>query len=249
MCQYSSIDGAANDWHVVHLGTRAVGGAGLVFTEATAVTAGWPDLAPGPRHLEGRAHSRALRRRARHQGGGRRRRHPAGARGPEGERRAPLGGWTAARTRVRRMDDGGPQRRAVQGRGARTEGADSRRHPGSRPGVRGGGGPRTRRRVSRSSRSTPRTATCSTSSSRRSATIARDAYGGSFDNRIRLLREVVQAVRGTWPAHLAALRPDFRDRLGRGRLGHRAVRRAGAAARTARRRPRSTAPPVGWCPA
>jgi len=39
MCQYSSVDGEANDWHVVHLGSRAVGGAGLVFTEASAVTA------------------------------------------------------------------------------------------------------------------------------------------------------------------------------------------------------------------
>jgi 2,4-dienoyl-CoA reductase-like NADH-dependent reductase (Old Yellow Enzyme family) len=38
MCQYSSIDGLANDWHFVHLVSRAVGGAGLVFTEATAVT-------------------------------------------------------------------------------------------------------------------------------------------------------------------------------------------------------------------
>src|SRR5689334_8188405 len=38
MCQYSSEDGFANDWHFVHLGTRAVGGAGLVFTEASAVT-------------------------------------------------------------------------------------------------------------------------------------------------------------------------------------------------------------------
>jgi 2,4-dienoyl-CoA reductase-like NADH-dependent reductase (Old Yellow Enzyme family) len=37
MCQYSSTDGYANDWHFVHLGTRAVGGAGLVLTEATAV--------------------------------------------------------------------------------------------------------------------------------------------------------------------------------------------------------------------
>jgi len=37
MCQYSSTDGYANDWHFVHLGSRAVGGAGLVFTEATAV--------------------------------------------------------------------------------------------------------------------------------------------------------------------------------------------------------------------
>jgi 2,4-dienoyl-CoA reductase-like NADH-dependent reductase (Old Yellow Enzyme family) len=38
MCQYSSVDGFANDWHFVHLGSRAVGGAGLVFTEATAVS-------------------------------------------------------------------------------------------------------------------------------------------------------------------------------------------------------------------
>ena len=38
MCQYSSVDGFANDWHLVHLGTRAVGGAGLVFTEAAAVS-------------------------------------------------------------------------------------------------------------------------------------------------------------------------------------------------------------------
>jgi 2,4-dienoyl-CoA reductase-like NADH-dependent reductase (Old Yellow Enzyme family) len=37
MCQYSSVDGFANDWHFVHLGSRAVGGAALVFTEATAV--------------------------------------------------------------------------------------------------------------------------------------------------------------------------------------------------------------------
>jgi 2,4-dienoyl-CoA reductase-like NADH-dependent reductase (Old Yellow Enzyme family) len=38
MCEYSSVDGFANDWHLVHLGSRAVGGAGLVLTEATAVT-------------------------------------------------------------------------------------------------------------------------------------------------------------------------------------------------------------------
>ncbi len=37
MCEYSSVDGFASDWHLVHLGSRAVGGAGLVFTEATAV--------------------------------------------------------------------------------------------------------------------------------------------------------------------------------------------------------------------
>ena len=37
MCQYSSEEGLPNEWHQVHLGSRAVGGAALVFTEATAV--------------------------------------------------------------------------------------------------------------------------------------------------------------------------------------------------------------------
>lgn len=38
MCEYSSSDGFANDWHLVHLGSFAVGGAGLIITEATAVS-------------------------------------------------------------------------------------------------------------------------------------------------------------------------------------------------------------------
>ena len=38
MCQYSAVDGVANDWHLVHLGARAVGGAGLVLTEAVSVS-------------------------------------------------------------------------------------------------------------------------------------------------------------------------------------------------------------------
>jgi len=38
MCQYSATDGVANDWHLVHLGSRATGGAGLIIQEATAVS-------------------------------------------------------------------------------------------------------------------------------------------------------------------------------------------------------------------
>ena len=38
MCEYSAVDGLPNDWHLVHLGSRAVGGAGLVFCEATSVS-------------------------------------------------------------------------------------------------------------------------------------------------------------------------------------------------------------------
>jgi len=58
MCQYSSTDGFVNEWHVVHLGSRAVGGAGVVFVEATAVV---PEgrISPGDtgiwsdKHIEG----------------------------------------------------------------------------------------------------------------------------------------------------------------------------------------------------
>ncbi|HTH68590.1 MAG TPA: NADH:flavin oxidoreductase/NADH oxidase [Rhodanobacter sp.] len=39
MCEYSATDGVPNDWHMVHLGSRAVGGAGAVIAEATAVSA------------------------------------------------------------------------------------------------------------------------------------------------------------------------------------------------------------------
>ena len=38
MCQYSSVDGLANDWHRVHIGSLAVGGAGLIIAEASAIT-------------------------------------------------------------------------------------------------------------------------------------------------------------------------------------------------------------------
>ncbi len=38
MCQYSAVDGFANDWHLVHLGSRATGGASLIIQEATAVS-------------------------------------------------------------------------------------------------------------------------------------------------------------------------------------------------------------------
>jgi 2,4-dienoyl-CoA reductase-like NADH-dependent reductase (Old Yellow Enzyme family) len=48
MCQYSCEDGLANDWHLVHLGSRAVGGAAMVMTEATAVT---PEGRISPRDL------------------------------------------------------------------------------------------------------------------------------------------------------------------------------------------------------
>jgi 2,4-dienoyl-CoA reductase-like NADH-dependent reductase (Old Yellow Enzyme family) len=61
MCQYSSFEGLADDWHLVHLGSRAVGGAALVFTEATSV-AREGRITPGDLGLWHDAHMEPLRR-------------------------------------------------------------------------------------------------------------------------------------------------------------------------------------------
>ena len=61
MCEYSSIDGFANDWHLVHLGSRAVGGAALVMTEATAVSAEGR-ISPNDLGIYNDAHVEMLRR-------------------------------------------------------------------------------------------------------------------------------------------------------------------------------------------
>ncbi len=64
MCEYSSVDGFANDWHVVHIGSRAVGGAGLIFTEAAAVTADGR-ITPGDLGIYADGHVESLARIAR----------------------------------------------------------------------------------------------------------------------------------------------------------------------------------------
>jgi len=60
MCQYSSQDGLPNDWHLVHLGSRAVGGAGLVMVEATAVTPKGR-ISPGDTGIWSDAHAEAFK--------------------------------------------------------------------------------------------------------------------------------------------------------------------------------------------
>ena len=61
MCQYSCVDGMANDWHFVHLGSRAVGQAALIVTEATGVT---PEgrISPDDLGIWSDAHVEPLRR-------------------------------------------------------------------------------------------------------------------------------------------------------------------------------------------
>ena len=58
MCQYSSRDGVPTDWHLVHLGARATGGAGAVIVEASAVVARGPHQPGRLGHLVGRRRSR-----------------------------------------------------------------------------------------------------------------------------------------------------------------------------------------------
>jgi 2,4-dienoyl-CoA reductase-like NADH-dependent reductase (Old Yellow Enzyme family) len=64
MCQYCAEDGMAGDWHLVHLGSRAAGGAGLVMVEATAVTA-QGRISPGDMGIWSDAHVEPLARIAR----------------------------------------------------------------------------------------------------------------------------------------------------------------------------------------
>lgn len=61
MCQYSAKDGYSNDWHIAHYGARAAGGAGLIIVEATAV---WPEgrITPGDLGLWNDDHIPGLRR-------------------------------------------------------------------------------------------------------------------------------------------------------------------------------------------
>ncbi len=61
MCQYSSVNGMPTDWHLVHLGSRAVGGAGLVIMEATAVS---PEgrISPSDAGIWSDAHAEAYQR-------------------------------------------------------------------------------------------------------------------------------------------------------------------------------------------
>lgn len=64
MCQYCAHEGLADDWHLVHLGSRAVGGAGLIFVEATAVTRDGR-ISPGDMGIWGEQHIEPLARIAR----------------------------------------------------------------------------------------------------------------------------------------------------------------------------------------
>ena len=199
MCEYSSTDGYANDWHFVHLGSRAVGGAGLVLTEATAIVPEgrispqdlgiWSDdhIAPLARvvrfiHEQGSVAGMQLA----HAG-----RKASTYRPWEGLGTVPenAGGWTnvVAPSAVA-FADHYPMPQALTSDGiqeivaAFAEAARRACEAGFRViEIHAAHGYLIHEFLS-------------PLSNRR-----QDAYGGSFENRTRLLREIVAAVRSSWP--------------------------------------------------
>jgi 2,4-dienoyl-CoA reductase-like NADH-dependent reductase (Old Yellow Enzyme family) len=198
MCQYSSVQGFANDWHFVHLASRAVGGASLVFTEAAAVTAEGR-ISPEDLGIWTDAHAEALRRIVRFiqlQGAA------AGIQlahsGRKGSTHRPWsgqgavapddGGWQPVAPTEEPFADDYPVPRALDAAEI-AEIVNAFKHAAVRAREAGFDvveihaahgymiheflSPLTNRRT--------------------------DAYGGSFENRVRLCLEVVDAVRSVWP--------------------------------------------------
>jgi len=198
MCQYSSVDGFPNEWHLVHLGSRAVGGASLVFTEATAVTAGgrispadlgiWKDehidaFVPIVRFLKGQGSAAGIQ--LAHAG-----RKASTAAPWDGGRPVPhpSGGWTPVGPSAVPFDHGyetphelSPEEICTV---VRAFGQAARRALAAGFDVI----------EIHAAHGYLLQEFLSPLSNRRS-----DAYGGSFDNRIRLLCEVVSEVRTIWP--------------------------------------------------
>ena len=199
MCEYSSTDGFVNDWHLVHLGSRAVGGAGLVLTEATAVL---PDARISPQDLGiwKDAHIERLSRIARfiHEQGsvaGMQLAH-AGRKANtcrpwdgNGEIPESAGGWknVVAPSAVR-FADSYPMPQALTLEGIR-EVVDAFASAAHRAWVAG-----IRVIEIHAAHGYLLHEFLSPLSNQRT-----DAYGGSFENRTRMLRETISAVRKVWP--------------------------------------------------
>ena len=202
MCQYSSVDGFANDWHVVHLGQFAVGGAGLVLTEATAVV---PEgrISPHDLGLWKDEHVEVLLRIGRFV-----RAHGAvwGSQlahaGRKASTSAPVGGRRSGRSERGRMDaDRRAERAAVRRRlsdahRARRSGHRARRRWLSRRRARALAAEMQMIEVHAAHGYLLHQFLSPLSNTRT------DRYGGSFENRVRLVREVVAAVRSVWPEEL-----------------------------------------------
>ena len=202
MCQYSSEDGFANDWHLVHLGSRAQGGAGLVSTEATAVL---PEgrISPADLGIWKDEHIPNLRRIAEfiHTQGSRAGMQLAHA-GRKGSTASPFeprattvapneGGWQPVAPSAIAFSPDYPMPAALDASGIKAvvEGFRQAARRALEAGfdfveIHAAHGYLLHEFLSPL------------------ANLRTDAYGGSFDNRIRLVLQVVDAVRGEWPERL-----------------------------------------------
>lgn len=204
MCQYSCVEGRANDWHLVHLGSRAVGGAALVMTEATAVEARgrispadlglWEDgqiepLARVVRFVEAQGAVAGVQ---------------LAHAGRKGSTRAPWdggsaiaidqGGWEVVGPSPVPFAASSPVPAALDAGGLRAV-AESFARAAARARAAG-----FRVIELHAAHGYLLHEFLSPLSNRRT-----DAYGGSLENRARLLREVIGAVRRVWPEELPLL--------------------------------------------
>jgi 2,4-dienoyl-CoA reductase-like NADH-dependent reductase (Old Yellow Enzyme family) len=223
MCQYSSADGFATDWHLVHLGSRAVGGAALIFTEAAAVEARGR-ISPQDLGIWKDEHVPALARIAEflekngalpgiqlaHAG------RKASTQAPWLGNRQILGkdgGWQAVAPSALpfRPGDEPPAALPKSEIEAMTEAFAAAVKRSQAAGFRvieihAAHGYLLHEFLSPLSNQRD------------------DEYGGSFDNRIRFLCETVQAVRAEWAGAASTVRAHFLHRLGGRRLDHRRFR-------------------------
>jgi 2,4-dienoyl-CoA reductase-like NADH-dependent reductase (Old Yellow Enzyme family) len=201
MCQYSSTDGLVNDWHLVHLGARAVGGAALVFTEATAVA---PEgrISPVDLGVWSDAHVDGLARLARflHSQGS-----AAGVQIAHAGRKASTAPPWEGRHAMAVEDGGwqpvGPGTDPFEASSLRPRALTTSEIDGVVEAFRAAAG-----RVLEAGFDVLEIHAAhgyliheflSPLINGRA-----DAYGGSFDNRARLCLDIVEAVRGVWPPHL-----------------------------------------------
>lgn len=201
MCQYSAVDGVPNNWHLVHLGSRAVGGAGLVMTEACAVSP-QARISPADTGLWNAAQAEAWHRiscflRSREAAVGVQLSH-AGRKasveapwlGGKGVT-ADAGGWTPVAPSALAFREDSPQPRALEPIDIRNV-IDDFAAAAQRAldacfqlvEIHAAHGYLLHQFLSPLSNQ------------------REDRYGGSFENRIRLLREVLVAVREVWPERL-----------------------------------------------
>lgn len=201
MCQYSATDGFANDWHLAHLGARAAGGAGLVLVEATAVEARGR-ISPGDLGIWDDRFIDGLRRLATfiaqcgavpgiqiaHAGRKASTAPPAAGGGPL---MPDLGGWPVVAPSAMAFDERSPVPEALEVAGIRTI-VDAFRQAARRAFAAG-----FQVVEIHAAHGYLVHEFLSPLANRR-----QDDYGGSYDNRTRLLKQICRAVREEWPAGL-----------------------------------------------